>query len=287
MAIRKMGHLCTVQLKELLLNPTTYAFAVLLFVYFYHFNAPTVRFLREAGVSLNAWGYAACAFSSPTSTLVFGLACLAMFSDLPLIRENALFESTRCSRNVWVGGRMLYVLTVSIFYSLLMLGFCMLTCGGSLSLSAGWGKILNTLANGYSVGAELPISINLQIIHHYTPVSAWLLIFGMCIGASSFLGLLMLSVSLALGRIPALLCAGLFAIFDFVISEKLSFWFYRLSPVSFIRLAIISVPDGSYYPSVRIAAVTLAAALLVTALAAVLVSHRSKAFSGKILAEQY
>lgn len=277
-----------VQLKELFLNPTTYACIGLLFVYFYHFNAPTVRFLNEANMSLNAWGYTACVFSKPTSTLVFGLGCMALFADLPLIRENALFESTRCSRNVWVGGRIIYVMIISIFYSFLMLAFCLLTSGGSLSTSASWGKVLNTLANGYVIGGiELPVFINLNLTNNYTPIQAWLLTLGMCIGASTFLGMFMLSMSLALGRIPALFCTGIFAILDFVISEKLPYWMYRMSPLSFTRLEIIASPDMSYYPSLHEAILTLVVTITATILISTFVSHRSKAFSSKILAEQY
>lgn len=288
MAIRKMWHLCMVQLKELFFNPTTYAFMGLLFVYFFHFNSPTVRFLNEANVSLNAWGYTACTFSKPASTLVFGLGCMALFADLPLIRENALFESTRCSRNVWVGGRIIYVLIVSFFYSFLMLTFCLLTSGGSLSTSASWGKVLNTLANGYVIGGvELPVFINLNIINNYVPLHAWLLTLGMCIGASSFLGMFMLCMSLTFDRIPALLCTGAFAILDFVISEKLPYWMYRMSPLSYTRLEIIASPDMSYYPSLPEAVLTLTVALTAVTFISTFVSHRSKAFSSKILAEQY
>lgn len=288
MAIRRMFHLCFVQLKELFLNPTTYMFICLLFVYNFHLNADAVRLQQEIGIQLNSWGYTVGVFSTHTSTLVFGLGCVAVFSDLPLIRENALLESTRCSRNAWIGGRIIYIAFVSIIYALIAMVLCLLTCGGNLAITSSWGKLLNTMARGFTFGDHgLPISVNLSYTSAYTPCQAFLITLCMCIGSGMLLGLVMLGLSLCLNHVASLLSASLIAILDFVIYEKLPYWCYRISPFSYTRMSIVANPDMPYYPTLQEAVWGLTGAIIVVAAIAVTISHHNTAFSKRILNEQY
>ncbi len=288
MAIKRVLHLCRVQLKELMLTPTLYAFLCLLFVYFYHLNADARRLQLITGQTLNAWGYTAGVCSNYLFSFVFGLGCIALFSDLPLIRENALFESVRCSRNAWIGGRILYVLCVSAMYTLVMLTLCMLTSRGSLAVTPRWGKLLNTLANGYAFDdVNLPVVMRLSYMNAFAPAQAMGVVAAMCFGAASFIGLTILCLSLLVGRVPSLLCGSLIAVLDFVIYEKLPYRFYRISPLSFMRLEIVVNPDMPYYPTLPQAAVTITAMVLAAMLLTVAAAHRSKAISRLLLKEQY
>ena len=162
MAMKRVGHLCLLQIKELLRNPTFYAYLCLFFEYYHYLADGTVRLQQESGLWVNAWGYAAGVFSNYQSTLALGLGAVMLFSDLPLVREYALFEATRCSRNTWIGGRILYVGGVSVLYACLMLLLCAFTSRGRLMETAEWGKLLNTLANGYGFGEyHVPVSLSL------------------------------------------------------------------------------------------------------------------------------
>lgn len=288
MAVTRMGHLCRVQLKELLRTPIFYAYLCLFFVYYHHLSESTVWLQQEAGLWVNAWGYAAGVFSNDQSTLVFGLGAVMIFSDLPLIREHALFESTRCSRNVWVGGRILYVLFVSVIYTLYMLLLCALTSRGKLTEPTAWGKLLNTIANGYSFdGYHVPVDLSLPVINAFTPLQAFGMTALMSVLACSVMGLVMLCLSLCVGRIAALSGVSLLAVLDFLISEKLPFWCYRFSPFSLTRLSIIYCPDMPYYPTWVEGIVTLLAANVLCGALALVLSHRHKHFADEILKEQY
>ena len=87
MAMKRVGHLCLLQIKELLRNPTFYAYLCLFFVYYHYLADGAVRLQQESGLWVNAWGYAAGVFSNYQSTLAFGLGAVMLFSDLPLVRE--------------------------------------------------------------------------------------------------------------------------------------------------------------------------------------------------------
>lgn len=283
-----MGHVCRVQIKELFRTPIFYAYLCLFFVYYYHLSESTVRLQQESGLWVNAWGYAAGVFSNYQSTLLFGLGAVMLFSDLPLIREHALLESVRCSRGVWTGGRILYVLAVSGIYTCFMLLTCALTSRGRLDDPTAWGKLLSTIANGYSFDSyHVPVELSLPVTTAFTPLQAFGLTALMSVLASAGIGLLMLCLSLGFGRTAALSGASVMAVFDFLICEKLPFWCYRLSPLSFTRLSIIHCPDMPYYPTFAQGLATLLAVIALFSVLALLLARRHKHFASLILNEQY
>lgn len=288
MAIRHMIYLCRVHLKELLRTPIFYAYLCLAFVYYHHLNAQVVLLQQELCIQVNAWGYTAGVFSDYRSPIVFGLGAVMMFSDIPLLRDNALFESTRCSRNVWVGGRILYILCVSVMYTLFMTLMCVLTCRGNLSDPSAWGKILNTIANGYSFGGyAIPLELSLSVTGIVSPMEGFGLVIFMGIMSCMFVGLCILALSLCLNRMTALLGASLVAIMDFLIALKLPFWWYRVSPLSFTRLSIICNSNMPYYPTACEAAITLLIGNAAWILLTILLSQLNQQFANRILREQY
>lgn len=288
MAVRRALYLCIVHLKELFRTPLFYAYLCLFFIYFYHLNVPTVLFQEETDIRINAWGYTAGVFSTPLSTIVFGMGIIMLFSDLPLLRGNALFESTRCSRNVWVFGRVLYVVGVSVFYTCIMFLLCLLTSRGELFDTDRWGKILNTIANGYHF-EEIDdlLELSLTLTGKYTPIQAFGLSFMMCALCAISLGLCMLLLSMSFGRIIALLVGCVFSVLDFVISWKLPYVAYHASPLSLTRLSVICVPDMPYYPTFSYALTALIGSSVLVSVLCIAVSHMNKSFADKILRNQY
>ncbi len=288
MAVRRALYLCWVHLKELFRTPLFYAYLCLFFVYYHQLNNPMVLFQKEAGLRINAWGYTAAVFSTPLSTIVFGMGIIMIFSDLPLFRGNALFESTRCSRNVWVSGRLLYVIGVSVFYTFVMFLLCLLTSRGELNDTEKWGKILNTIANGYhfeEIDDLLELSITLT--GKYTPIQAFGLSFLMCVLCAICLGFCVLLLSMSFGRTIALLVGCIFSVLDFVISWKLPYAAYHGSPLSLTRLSVICNPDMPYYPTKSYALTALVVACVLLSLICIAVSHMNKRFADKILQNQF
>ena len=288
MAVKRVLYLCRVHVKELFHTPIFYAYLCLFFVYFFQLNKPAVRLQEEVGIRFNAWGYTVGVFSSSLSTMVLGLGAVMLFSDLPLFRENALFESMRCSRNVWLGGRVLYIVCVSFFYALYMMLMCALTSGGNFGELSKWGKLLNSYANGYAVdGYSVSIELTLYGIAHFTPAEAFGLTLLMSALSVTLVGLMMLALSLLFGRTAALFGGSIIAVLDFLVAEKLAYWIYHLSPLSFSRLSIVCNPDMPYYPTLTEAFVILLIGSVICILLAVLAVHRHKKFAVQILQEQF
>lgn len=224
MAVKRAIYLCNVHLRELIHTPILYAYLCLFFVYYHHLNAQIVLLQQETGIRVNAFGYTVGVFSNYQSTIVFGLGAVMIFSDLPLIRNNALFESTRCTRNVWVGGRILYIICVSIIYTLVMTSLCLLTCHGKFEDPFAWGKLLNTFASGFSLGNySIPIELSFAVTGAFNPLQAFGIVIVMCIMCSIFIGLFVLVLSLCFGKMIALLSASVLAVMDFLIVLKLPF----------------------------------------------------------------
>lgn len=278
MALKQIIHIGRVHLRQLLLTPTLYAFLCLLFVFFWHLNADARKLQAVTGLSLNAWGYTAGVFSDPLTVLVFALGAIALLSDLPLIRPNTVLESSRCSCAVWAGGRVLYVFGATLFYTLAMVMLCTLTSGGSLAVDAGWGKLLNTLANGYTFSEySVPAKMSLCFTTEYDPIHALALSALMGWGAGFCAGMIMLAVSVWANRTLALFSGSVLAVLDYVTYEKLPYWVYRISPFSFMRLGIITQRDMPWYPTAAEAGVTLGGLILLLVPVVLLAAGRQRA----------
>ena len=288
MAVRRALYLCRVHLKELFRTPLFYAYLCLFYVYFHKMNSTTVLLQQETGLKINAWGYAASMFSTPLYTIVFGLGIVLIFSDLPLFRGNALFESTRCSRSVWVSGRVLYIVGIAVFYTFVMAVLCILTSHGAINDTEKWGKLLNTMANGYQIEElEGLLEISVNITGRYTPIQAFGLSFLMSALCATFLGLLMLLLSMSFGRTAALMGGSILSVLDFVIYWKLPYEAYHISPLSLTRLNIICVPDMPCYPTLQYAMTALIGSSILVSTLCIAVSHMNKSFADKILRNQY
>lgn len=273
---------------ELLRTPTFYLYLGLMFVFCHYLNCPVVLLQQELDIPVNAWGYAVSVFFNGMFTLIFAIGAMMMFSDLPLLRANALFEATRCSRNVWVGGRLLYILAVSVVYTLAMVAFCLLTPRAQLTDWTRWGKVLNTVAHGLSVGDfGLPCTLSLPVVQDFAPWQALGVTALMSVQAAAFVSLVIFCISLLAGKTAALSVASLLSVFDYLINEKLPFWCYRLSPLSFTRISVLYHPHSSAYPTIAEAAVSLLCVIAALILAIFLLVHRHKNFFNRVLQDQY
>ena len=279
--------MCRLQMRTLFRSVTFYVYLCLLFVFYHYLNAPMVRMQQEAGLTVNAIGYTVSVFSHFESVVVFGIGAVLLFSDLPLIRSNALLEANRCSRNVWIGGRILYIVCVSVLYTIFMIAMCMFTCEGNMQNGDAWGKILNTLANGIPVAGTQSSELTLPVIQAFTPWQALGLTAVMCVQASMLIGLSIFCLSLLAGRTISLTFASLLSCFDFLIYEKLPFWYYRLSPLSFTRITIIVQPNTPDYPTIMDAFTTLICANAAIILCTVMIARCNRLFSKRILQESY
>jgi hypothetical protein len=288
MAVKESLYVCRIHLRALFHTPLFYAYLCLFFVYFYHLNKPAVILQQEIGLQFNAWGYTVGVFSASLSTVVFGLGIVMILSDLPLFRGNSLFETVRCSRNVWISGRILYILAVSVFYTFFMAAICVLTSRGALNDSERWGKLLNTLANGYTIG-DWPVQVELSITltGMFNPLQAFGVSLLTCILGSFCLGLVMLFLSLLSGRTLALIGGSILSILDYLISLHLPYVLYHFSPFSLTRLSIICNPDMQYYPAFSTAlAILIVSGVILTGLC-VWISHRSNRFANEVLKTQF
>lgn len=288
MAIKRALYLCRMHLRNFGLTPVIYVYICLLYIFFHQINKQTLFLQQETGIRINVWGYTAGFFSTSVSTVIFGFGIVLFFSNLPLLYENALFESTRCSRNVWISGRVLYVMVICFFYTLMMFVLCMVTSHGMYNETHNWGKILNTLANGYSIGSfSIPIDISISITGRYTPIQSFMISFGTSFLSSFCIGLMMLFLSLVLGRMAALTGGCIISVFDFLIYLKLPYLLYHFSPLSLMRLSIICNPEMPYYPTMIEAVSTLLITNMVLIIFSFIASHNNTHFMRSVLHEQY
>lgn len=270
----------------LICEPTTYLYISLLLLYFYYSSDSMRLFQRENNIRVNAVGYAAGVFSKQGFPLVAGLGAVALFSDLPLFRGNIMYESVRCRREEWLASRIVYVGGLSILYTLMLVCICIGMSGGNYQES--WGKVLNSLAQGYGFnGMTLNATMSFSYMSVYTPLQALLLVSGICSMAGFTVGMIMLCISIAVGRIPAIMMGGVLSLIDVMVENGLPYWAYRFSPFSFIRLSIMMSDGQGYFPSIRQAVFSMIVVIVITGGLSMLLIRRNGMFAKQLFAEQY
>lgn len=283
MELNRICHLCRIQLRERFANGTIFMVMVSLFIYFYYLSTGTRRLIEETGQTLSAFGYTAGVFCSSGVVLVFGVGVVALFADLPLIRQNSLLEISRTSYFTWVAGRVLYIISLSFLYTFYMFFLCIITSGGDIGFSVDWGKLLNTLAAGFTFSEyKIPAQMSLLYMEYMTPIQAMMFSFFLGWGAACAIGMLMLVFALRINRAFSLITGGVIALLDIVIQEGLPYLLYRVSPFSFMRLTIVMDENMTYYPTFRDACGVLAIIISTCMLISLCASHNGRKMS-KIL----
>lgn len=267
-------------------EPTTYLYLGLLILYFYYSSEPVRQVQRDNNMQINALGYTVGVFSKQGFPIVVGLGAVAFFSDLPLFRSNIMYESIRCKREEWIASRVIYILEFSILYTVALIGICIVATDGTIQTD--WGKILNALAHGYSFnGMSLNATMNFSYMSIYTPVEALLLVGGMCSLATFSIGVMMLCLSISVGRIPAIIAGGILPLIDVMVENGLPYWAYRFSPFSFIRLSIMMSDGKGYFPSIGQAVLGLSMVIIVFVGMSILLVKRNNMFIRQLFNEQY
>jgi len=274
-------------LRLLFKKANMYVFIVSIYAAMLQWNKIPRALEVASGLRLNVYGYAVSFFSTSGATLALALGALAMYSTLPLLRENTVSEIMRCNRETWLLSRILYVFVLGMFYPAVMLLSAGLTTFGSLAVTQSWGKLLNTYARGIAIdGAAMTIEINTEMTAFH-PCQAFLLTWSLQACACITMGLVTLCMSLLAGRGAMLMVGGTLAVLDFLIAEKFPYVFYRFSPFTWTRFSMMASSENGFVPSVHEAFSIFAGIDVILVLVVFLCGKREKKMSSILLSEQY
>lgn len=177
------------------------------------------------------------------------LAVILVFSDVPICDDTLNYILMRIGRRSWILGEILYVFLTSLMLMSYIWIYSLFINFSNLSFDTEWGAILLSFASP-TIDRGVGIA---QLTNIYTdPAAACALCLFLSITACTFLGLIILYLSLKYNRVVGISTGSCFAILDFMIYYVLGDYpaAFFLSPVSWVDISCLI---GEMYPTVTYA----------------------------------
>ena len=272
---------CRVRLLKGLRDWKTAGIAALILAFFSFHLSSLADFSAAVGIGVTPWVFPH--LFSPTVLFLYGVLTVLLFSDAPFFDEQTYYALVRSGRTAWALGQLFYIAAMSLLYTLFMWACSITVLLPNVRLSAGWGKILKTLAiepgiaGGY--GSKVAVAVDIAVLNRFGAVEATLISLGLMWLNAVFLGTLIFACNTVVGRFFGLIVAGSFVsaayfrmfLGGMTLGSLISF----LSPVSWVSLKYLSFsPYGPACPSVLYAVCCQGGAILMMGAVSIAVFRR-------------
>lgn len=224
---------------ERVVSVKTFTLLLLLTIIYHIFLSPIKVFSMAVQYPVSPWIFPFL-ISDVYFVILFMAAVVYYFSDVPFMKEWAMYQVIRTGRVKWVCGQIGSLVLSSFAFVLVAVLETGLILLPNLTLNEGWGKVLYTLSiTNASAEYQIPFLISYDIINQLAPLEA----LGISVFMSGlvilFIVLLMFSISLYISRLWANITAMLFVILPIVIENigDTVPWLVYCSPISWIRIS--------------------------------------------------
>ncbi len=238
-------------------NPRIYVLALSLYAFVQMWTKPFLEFSQEVSVPLTPWifPYMTC---NSTFLMILMLGVVLLFCDAPFTDSTQYYILVRCGKRRWIISQFIYIIMASFVYVSVAEIFSVISISSNLQYSPAWGKVLGTLAQT-NADPSLYVPYKIQLL--YTPAQAMIYSFCLAWLVSSFLGMMMLALSLVFNRAVGSAMAVVVCFFE-VFAGELPYGATYFSPVSWTSLAIIDTTNSSVHPSFSYILTFLAVAMV-------------------------
>lgn len=261
-------------IKKWLVNPRIYLVMVLMLAYFHSRISPIYAFCVQHNTPITPYLFPYF-MSDDHVVLIATLGAMLLFCDAPFIDSEQPYIILRSGRKKWVMGQFAYMAASSAIFTLFLYLLTLLLFLPRLTLSAGWGKVIGTLAQT-NTGAGLGITIPFDryIFWGYSPIAATLTSLFLCFSVVFFLGVLMFYMNLRINRATGTITCALLILWQLVI-RKTNTILIRYSPVSWMKLGQIDIDGSTVYPNLAYVIIGLYGMIAILMLLSVLHIRRA------------
>lgn len=200
-----------------------------------------------------SFGIFALVFSGSFFSVVLSMALLFIFSEMPFRNSQQVFLLTRSGKRTWCVSQLLFVIFVSLFVILIVLLETFILFGFQISFdNSSWGKVIMSVYNT-GLGREFEVAFlggaPYDSILAVSPSQAVIYVLTTVFLLSIVLGLAVFAVNLTIGGSWGIILGGTFVALNLFTSYFQTTVFFRLSPVSWIKLKAVKMLPFKLYPA--------------------------------------
>lgn len=219
-----------------------------------------IVFQYETPVS---FGIFALIFSGAFFGVVLPVALLFIFSEMPFKNSQQIFLLTRSGKKTWCISQILFIIFISLFVILIISLETFLLFGCQISFdNSSWGKVIMSVYNT-SLGREFEVTFiggaPYETILDLSPAQSVSYVLTTAFLLSVTMGLIVFTVNLATGSSLGIIVGGVLVALNLFTSYFQTSAFFRLSPVSWIKLNAVKLLPFKLYPALVLGIITVAA----------------------------
>lgn len=142
-----------------------------------------------------------CMLSSEYVVTVVMFIYLLAISDVPFLKLGYVGELTRVSRTQWYLGKIMFLLIVAVLQQMLMIGLSILILISQSFWGDIWSYSFYGVVNNMASQAFGLSYVGIDVMRHFTPLTAVLAQAGLMILVNLMMGIILLNISLIRGKI--------------------------------------------------------------------------------------
>lgn len=263
--------------RKWLVDPKMYTLIVLMIVFSIWNFSGIYDYAKVVGFGVSPWIFSHILIF-PIAMPIYGSFAVLLFSNAPFIDKHTPFLMIRTGRISWLIGQLIYIVFTSILYTVFHFVISVVTFFPRIEFTADWGKVLRTLAMNPSSlrekGLYSTVFIQNNIVSSFSAIEATLISLGLFCLVTIFIGIIIFSLNIIIGRMAGLIFAGILVFISyfsiFVGTFSIGYKVYYFSPLSWSSLQYIDWHGSGDSPSFLYAITFLLVASVILSLLSVI-----------------
>lgn len=214
-------------------NPRILTTFLLAFVLCFLLSEKAVSFSVEHNTTIQLVEVFIWSFGSSNSILLSSVLLVLLFADMPFLSSGTPLYLVRTDRRTWITGQVVYILAATTIYLIFVLASAIILSIQQSFAANMWSPTAAIL--GYTnAGKRVAIPALVKTLEMSWPYQSMISIFGLMLGYTSVMVLLMLACNLRFGQVAGVVSVLVFSLYGILMQPDT------------IQL-ILKLPDEAYY----------------------------------------
>lgn len=250
-------------LRRLTSSPRNWALLIIAVLSFDRYTAPIRALMVDEHITIGLPALLVFFMNDSWLTVLAGLGLLVLLFDLPMADEAQKYLLIRSGRGAWAKGQILYILTATAIYMLILALILLIWILPWIDWTLGWSDTILRFVDGAYEVYDSMLDYDPWLISSYSAFGAFTIEALLHYICFAMLAVLMGLFNSLIGNRAGFLIAMFPLMADTVMTEFFSIPVWYFSPVTLTRISCLDYGDGMMRPTVFYAFAVLFALLLI------------------------
>lgn len=267
-----------VNFRKWLTTPRFYVIFAVIIIFEYYTFAGMSKVAAHFDLNSAPWVFPFF-LGNPIMFVIMGSLTTLFYCNAPFADAHTPFLIVRTGRRNWIIGQMIYIYLSSFIYTSCFFLLSILMLLPRIEFTTEWGTLLHTISKSpievmEQAGTIISFVPHEELLELLTPIQATALAFLLFWLVTAFVGVLICSFNIVIGRMSGIVAAGVFtsiAYFSsFLGTFSIGLWLYYLSPISWSSISYLDWYKTGAIPTPKYAIICLFVAIVILSVISVI-----------------